>query len=244
MQDELAGLLAANFPELKVPAVALAALSRLVALRRCARGSVVFSPGQPTRGLYGVLAGEVEVRFVTVDGAVSVVEHVAASRLFGLASFASGLPSTYEAVASRSTRLAEFGPAAYQLLLDEVPGLAKALLCELARRHDGALRLLEAARHSSAIERFTLALAQLQREARSPPRTDAAGWRWLRTTQTELAALAGLSRQTVNELVAGLARQGRLRQGYGGLWLAPGAAQAASAASMSFVSRSGSSCGA
>ena len=45
--------------------------------------------------------------------------------------------------------------------------------------------------------------------------------RFLRTTQSELAALAGLSRQTVNEVVAALARQGRLRPGYGGLWLAP-----------------------
>jgi CRP-like cAMP-binding protein len=220
MRDDLLALLAANFPGVDIPPAARTALGRLVTMRQCPRGTVVFSPGQPTTALYGVLAGEIEVRFVTIDGEVSVVEHVPAPRLFGLASFASGLPSSYEAVARRPTRLAVFGPAAYATMLDEVPGIARALLRELARRHDGTLRLLEAARHSSAIERLTLALAQLQRDGRVV-RTDARGWRWLRSTQAELAALAGLSRQTVNELVTALARQGRLRTGYGGLWLPP-----------------------
>ena len=67
-------------------------------------------------------------------------------------------------------------------------------------------------------ERFSLGLSQLQREGRVSE-VDGAGWRFLRATQAELASLAGLSRQTVNEVVAQLARQGRLRTGYGGLWL-------------------------
>lgn len=220
MRDDLMALLAANFPGVVIPPAAQAALSRLVVVRQWPRGAVVFSPGQPTTALYGVLSGEIEVRFVTIDGAVSVVDHVPAPRLFGLASFASGVPSSYEAVARRPTRLAVFGTAAYATLLEEVPGIARALLAELARRHGETLRLLEAARHSSAIERLTLALAQLQSDGRVL-RTDARGWRWLRSTQAELAALAGLSRQTVNELMTALARQGRLRPGYGGLWLPP-----------------------
>lgn len=218
MRDDLAALMAANFPGVNFPAAANTALARLVSVRRVAHGALVFATGEVTPALFGVLAGEIEIRFVTLDGQVSVIEHVPAPRLFGLASFASGAPSAYEAVATRPTRLAAFGPAAYAVLVDEVPGAARLLLHELALRHDGTLRLLEAARHQSAIERFTLALGQLQREGRMQP-GDAAGWHFLRATQAELAALAGLSRQTVNELVADLARQGRLRPAYGGLWL-------------------------
>jgi DeoR/GlpR family transcriptional regulator of sugar metabolism len=44
---------------------------------------------------------------------------------------------------------------------------------------------------------------------------------FIRVTQAELAALAGLSRQTVNQVVVQLARQRRLKQAYGGLWLPP-----------------------
>lgn len=218
MTDELAQLLAAAFPGLVLPHGAAKALAAQVGVRRFAAQASVFAQGQVAPALYGVLSGEVEGRFVTADGQVSVIEHVPAGRLFGLASFASGLPSTYEAVATRGTRLALFGPAAYTVLLDEVPGAARLLLRELALRHDGSLQLLAAARHLSAIERFSLGLAQLQREGRAE-RQDTAGWRFLRATQAELASLAGLSRQTVNEVVADLARQGRLRPAYGGLWL-------------------------
>jgi CRP-like cAMP-binding protein len=220
MTDELTQLLQGNFPGVVVPPAAARALAAGVAVRRVARGALVFAQGQPAPALFGVLSGEVEGRFVTADGQVSVIEHVPAGRLFGLASFASGLPSTYEAAATRSSRLALFGPAAYAVLVDEVPGAARALLRELARRHDGSLQLLAAARHLGAIERFSIGLAQLQREGRLE-RADPQGWRFLRATQAELAALAGLSRQTVNEVVAALSRQGRLRAAYGGLWLAP-----------------------
>lgn len=220
MNDELATLLDTNFPGVAVPPAVARTLTRQVVVRRLPRGALVFAQGQCAPALYGVLAGEVEIRFMTADGQASVLEHVPAGRLFGLASFASGLPSTYEAVTTRSTRLALFGPAAYAVLVDDVPGVARLLLRELALRHDGTLQLLAAARHLSAIERFSLGLSQLQREGRVSE-VDAAGWRFLRATQAELASLAGLSRQTVNEVVAQLARQGRLRTGYGGLWLPP-----------------------
>jgi CRP-like cAMP-binding protein len=220
MNEELAALLRTAFPEVAFPPAAGEALARLVRVRRVPRGGLVFAQGEPTVALHGVLAGEVEARLVAVDGQASVLEHVSAGRLFGLASFASGLPSTYEAAATRASRLALFGPAAYAVLMDEVPGAARRLLRELALRHDGTLQMLAAARHLGAIERFNLVLAQLQREGRLE-KLDAARWRFLRATQVELAALAGLSRQTVNEVVAQLARRGRLRPGYGGLWLPP-----------------------
>lgn len=220
MDDELAALLRTAFPDVAFPPSAGEALTRLVRVRRVPRGGLVFAQGEPTPALHGVLAGEVEARLVAADGQASVLEHVSAGRLFGLASFASGLPSTYEAVSTRASRVALFGPAAYAVLMDEVPGAARRLLRELALRHDGTLQMLAAARHLGAIERFSLVLAQLQREGRLQ-KVDAAGWRFLRATQVELAALTGLSRQTVNEVVAQLAKSGRLRSGYGGLWLPP-----------------------
>jgi CRP/FNR family transcriptional regulator, cyclic AMP receptor protein len=220
LAEELAALFETAFPGVAVPPAAGRNLARLVQVKRLQGGALVFAQGAPTPALHGVLAGEVQARLVMADGQASVLEHVPAGRLFGLASFASGLASTYEAVTTRASRLALFGPAAYETLLDEVPGAARLLLSELARRHDGTLQMLAAARHLGAIERFTLGLAQLQREGRAR-HVDAQGWRFVRATQAELAALAGLSRQTVNEVVAQLARQGRLRRAYGGLWLPP-----------------------
>lgn len=220
MSTDLQRLLAANFPDLDWPASQLAALAPLVAARRLAAGAVVFAQGQVTPALLGVVSGAVEIRLGTVDGAVSVVEVTGPGRLFGLASFASGLPSTYEAVTRAPTRLLCFGPEAYRLLMDEVPGFARALMAEFACRHDTTMRLLTAARHQGAMERLTLALGRLSAEQPDAPH-DAQGWRQLRVTQSQLADLAGLTRQTVNDMLGTLAAQGRLRTVYRGLWLAP-----------------------
>ncbi len=219
MQADISALFAASLPGLTLKAAEWRTLLPLCATRKLARGAVLFTQGQATPALFGMLAGEIEIRFSTVDGDVSVFEHVPPGRLFGLSSFASGLPSTFEALATRPTRVLAFGPAAYAYLMDDVPGFARALMREFAMRHHGALRMLEASRHHSAMERLSLALDQLMRTGRAGD-TDAQGWRFVRTTQAELATLANLSRQTVNSLVGELAAQQRLRAVYGGLWLA------------------------
>jgi CRP-like cAMP-binding protein len=160
------------------------------------------------------------MRFIAADGGVSVVEHTRPGQFFGLASFVSRLPSTYEAQTTAPTRLLMFGEAAYTRLMDEVPGFGRALMAEFARRHHSTLRWLAAARHQGAMERLTLALAQVRREQPQAER-DATGAIGLRTTQSALGELAGLSRQTVNELLAQLVQQGRVHRAYGRLWLLP-----------------------
>ncbi|QPF71781.1 Crp/Fnr family transcriptional regulator [Roseateles sp. DAIF2] len=216
-------VLAANFPGLRPAEAALRRrLLPLLSLRRLARGRTLFAQDQPTRAFYAVLAGEVEARFTGLDGTVSVLEHVQAPKLFGLAAFAAGRPASYEALARQGSRLLVFGAEAYALLMDELPGFARALLQEFAGRYDDMLRLLEASRHRPAEERFALALAQLARERGGA--ADAEGWQAVAATQAELAALANLSRQTVSQLIGAAEAAGRLRRGYGRLWIRYGQA--------------------
>jgi len=125
MQDDLSALLSASLPGVSLSAGHWRALLPLCKVRKLARGSVLFTQGQATPALFGMLAGEIEIRFSTVDGDVSVIEHVPPGRLFGLSSFASGHPSTFEALATQATRVVAFGPAAYEYLMDEVPGFAR-----------------------------------------------------------------------------------------------------------------------
>lgn len=218
--SELQTWLAAALPEVAWPDALWPRLLPLVPLRRWARGAVVMRQGQPLPPLFGVVAGGLDMRFIAADGGVSVVEHTRPGQFFGLASFVSRLPSTYEAQTTAPTRLLVFGDAAYAMLMDEVPGFGRALMTEFARRYHGTLRLLAAARHQGAMERLTLALAQVRRE-QPEAGCDATGAIALCTTQAALGELAGLSRQTVNELLAQLVQQGRVRRSYGRLWLLP-----------------------
>lgn len=214
-------VLAHNFPGLALPEALLRQASRLIPSRRLNRGRSLFGQGQATRAFYAVLAGEVEARFTGLDGTVSVLELLQPLQLFGLAAFVTERPSSYEALARQPSRVLLIGPEAYALLMDEWPGFARALMRNFAQRFEGNLKLLEAARHRSAAERFQLALQQLRAQRALPARA-ADEWLGLRATQAELAALANLSRQTVNQLLAQAEAQGLLRRSYGRLWLKPG----------------------
>ncbi|WP_284616207.1 Crp/Fnr family transcriptional regulator [Aquabacterium humicola] len=220
----LHALLGANFPDLRLESVAAAAvLGRALPhcrVRRLAAGATLFAQGAPATALYGVIDGELALRFAGVDGALSTIELATRHRLFGLAAFAGGSASSYEAVAQQASQVFVIGRAGYDLLMDGLPGFGRALMREFAQRHDGMLRLLEASRLQSAPERLSLALAQLRAAGRAEA-PDADGCVLLRTTQAELAALAGLSRQTVNEWLRRLGAQGRIETVYGGVRLRP-----------------------
>lgn len=209
-------LIVANFPALALPPGVAARLPALVPRRRLAAGRSLFMQGQRPAAFYALAAGAIESRFTGADGRVSVLGDVAPPQFFGLAAFAARLPSEYEAVAREASEVFVIGREAYTLLMDEVPGFARALLAEFATRYDGTLRLLQAARHQGAAERFGLALAQLARERGQAPE---AGWQEVAATQAELARLAHLSRQTVNELLQVHQAEGRLRLGRGRWWL-------------------------
>ena len=211
-------LLGGNFPALALPAGApvLAEAARHCRVRRLAAGATLFAQGAAARALHGVVEGEMDLRFGAVDGAVSTIEVAPPGRLFGLAALAGGQPSSYEAVARQASQVLVIGPTAYQCLMDHLPGFGRALMAEFAQRHDGTLRLLQASRQLSAGERLSIALAQLRDAGRAGP-LEADGACLVRTTQAELAALAGLSRQTVNQWLQRLQAQGRLRIVYGGL---------------------------
>lgn len=222
MHPEVRALFDLNFPDVRWSERQWDEAESRLRTRRLAAGVTLFAQGDATPALFGVLAGSIESRFSNAQGQQSVVENVEAGHTFGLASFVTGLPSTYEAIALEPTRLLVIGPAAYAWLMDEVPGFARALMREFARRYDGTLKLLEAARHRGAEERLCIALQHLRREGRATP----AGTGWTMVlTQSELATRANVSRQTANEWLAQWATRGWIVRRYRALeiarWPAP-----------------------
>jgi CRP/FNR family transcriptional regulator, cyclic AMP receptor protein len=215
MSPETRALFDLNFPEITWSARQWADAESRLRVRKLAAGATLFARGDSTPALFGVLAGCVESRFSNAQGQLSVVENVEPGRTFGLASFVTGLPSTYEALALEPTRLLVIDAAAYTWLMDAVPGFARALMREFARRYDGTLKLLEAARHRGAEERLCIALQHLRREGRALP-VGAGPWT-MQLTQAELATRANVSRQTANELLAQWAARGWIARRYRGL---------------------------
>ena len=223
MSPEVRALFDLNFPDIAWRREQWADAESRLRTRRLAAGATLFAQGDATPALFGVLAGSIESRFSNAQGQLSVVENIEPGYTFGLASFVTGLPSTYEALALEPTRLLVIGPAAYAWLMDEVPGFARALMREFARRYDGTLKLLEAARHRGAEERLCIALQHLRHEGRATP-VGAGPWT-MQLTQSELATRANVSRQTANEWLAQWAARGWIVRRYRALeiarWPAP-----------------------
>ena len=225
MTPDVRALFDLNFPDVRWSEHQWVEAESRLRTRRLAAGATLFAQGDATPALFGVLGGCIEARFSNAQGELSVVGNIEPGRTFGLASFVSGLPSAYEALALRPTRLLVIGPAAYAWLMDEVPGFARALMREFARRFDGTMKLLEAARHRGAEERLCIALQHLRLEGRATPVRPG---RWtLALTQSELAARANVSRQTANEWLAHWAARGWVARGYRALeilhWPTPAA---------------------
>ena len=218
MSPEVRTLFDFNFPDIAWSPTQWADAESRLRTRRLAAGATLFAQGDATPALFGVLAGSIESRFSNAQGQLSVVENVEPGYTFGLASFVTGLPSTYEALALEPTRLLVIAPAAYAWLMDEVPGFARALMREFARRYDGTLKLLEAARHRGAGERLCIALQHLRHEGRATP-VGAGPWT-MQLTQSELATRANVSRQTANEWLAQWAARGWIVRRYRALEIA------------------------
>ena len=218
MSPEVRALFDLNFPEIAWGARQWADAESRLRTRKLAAGATLFAQGDATPALFGVLAGCIESRFSNAQGQLSVVENVEPGRTFGLASFVTGLPSTYEALALGPTRLLVIDPAAYAWLMDAVPGFARALMREFARRYDGTLKLLEAARHRGAEERLCIALQHLRRDGRALP-LGPGSWA-MQLTQAELATRANVSRQTANEWLAQWAARGWVVRRYRALEIA------------------------
>lgn len=213
LRTAFTAVLQALEPGLRLDETRWQALGPRLRLQRLEAGQAVLLQGHVPQAFYAVVEGEIEARFSGLDGQVSVLEGVRPPRLFGLAGFVCHQPSRYEAVALRPSLLMAIGPAAYAWLMDEFPGFARALMREFAGRYAGTLGLLAASRHATAAERLLLGLQQLDQE-RGEDLADEPGWRRLRASQAELAALANVSRQTVNEWLGQQAREGRLCRAY------------------------------
>lgn len=183
--------------------------------RTLAAGQLLFTQGQAAGVFYLLESGRLRLEMGHPGGASALLSEVRGPTVLGLAAFATGRASSYEARALGTCRVWAIGPAPYAMLMDEWPGFARALLRRFAEHFDGNLRLLNTARHAPAAERLEAALRAVALEQRAMCQAD--GWQRVRTTQAELAQRAGVSRQGANAWLRALQRRGGVQIGYG--WL-------------------------
>lgn len=201
-----------NTPMADLPAALARELTRLGKRRVLRKGTVVHRRGDAADGVYQVISGGVRVFTTTADGREAVLTDLTPGAFFGEISLFDGLPRTHDAVALERTELSFVPSTDAHALLASRPDLLHLYTRALAFK----LRLCMAALEGVTLQSVSARLAQRVlwlAHASQPvkaPKGDAAR-RALAVSQSDLAAMVGAARQTINKELKAWERDGVVR---------------------------------
>lgn len=182
-------------------------------LRTLAAGQLLFKRGDPPCGLYAVLDGAVRISAVNAQGKEAVLSLVETPYWFGEICLFDGLPRTHDALAMGPCTLLHVPQAAMLALLERQPVYWREIA--LLMSHKLRLSLIN-------IEQMSLMPASARLAHRLLMIAEGYGEieqarRELQLPQEDLAAMLGLSRQTINSLLKSLEQQGIIGLSYGAI---------------------------
>ena len=173
--------------------------------RTYAAGSVLFREGDPGDALHLVVHGRVRISMLSSDGGEVTVAFVEKGDCVGELALLDGGPRTATATATVSTRTFVVTRAEFVAWLSDRATAAAALLETLAgrlRRTDQALADLSFLDLEQRLAKALLSLSGGQRDA------GVARALQVRTTQSELASMLSVSRESVNKQLNAFQREG------------------------------------
>ena len=177
-----------------------------------APGDLVCRIGRPATYWFGVIDGLLKMNTVTDEGRAITYSGLAAGGWFGEGTVLKRESYRYNIQALRKSRVAGLPVDTFHWLLDHSIGFNRFVMNQLNERLSQFIGVVGAGRSASPEQRVARNLAALVNPVLFPGVGEV-----LRITQQELAYLAGLSRQRVNEALRTLQERGVLRIEYGGL---------------------------
>jgi CRP-like cAMP-binding protein len=181
------------------------------AVRRYARRAVIHTQGAPPEALFAVLEGQVAIQRWANLEQPALVDIACRGAWFGelpllLHSKVASVTTAVEAAARTDTKVLALPLRAYEALIERSPDDYRRFARLALERYDAFLRYATESRVLAAGERLLARLADLahtRHQERPAAKTIV-----LELTQADIAALTGLSRQTVNAQLHRLAEHG------------------------------------
>ena len=181
-------------------------------IKRFRRGSWIYLQGDPPRGLWAVLEGEIAFSKVGGSG-TEVIYHVGGPAMwFGVLGVLTGLPLGLAVTAVSDLTLLYVRRQDVQAIIDDEPRHVLRLVRLPLTRGLDFLDLIEHVVRPSPKSRVASRLLLLRRMAIE--QDSAAADRALRVSQSQLAAMTALSRQSVSGALHELAEDGALSVGF------------------------------
>jgi CRP/FNR family cyclic AMP-dependent transcriptional regulator len=187
----------------------LADIARQLRSRSYRRNEVIFHQGDPGDALHVITRGAVKILLPSPEGDEAIIATLRAGDFFGELALLDSEPRSATATAVEATTTLTLPRPVFRELLDSHPELRDALfsaLTQLLRRlthHVEELHFLDLAGRLAA--RLGYLARQTRPDATGPVELD---WPY---TQTDLAAMIGGTRQSVNRLLSELIDDGLVR---------------------------------
>jgi len=174
--------------------------------RRFRRNEVIFHQGDPGDSLHVVAAGAVKIVLPSTEGDEAIIATLRPGDFFGELALLDGAPRSATATALEPSETLVLPRTVFLDLLDSVTGLRDALLTGIALELRRLTGHVEELHFLDLAGRLAMRLTRLAREAQP----DAQGmirldWPY---TQSDLAAMIGGTRQSVNRLLSQLVDEG------------------------------------
>lgn len=182
-------------------------------LRSLTAGQLLFKRGDPPCGLYAVLEGAVRISAVNAQGKEAVLSLVETPYWFGEICLFDNLPRTHDALAMGPCTLLQVSQAAMLGMLEQQPAYWREVALLMSHKLRLSLINIEQMSLMPASARLAhrlLMIAEGYGEVEQARRV-------LQLPQEDLAAMLGLSRQTINSLLKALEQQGIIGLSYGAI---------------------------
>ncbi|MBA2450415.1 MAG: Crp/Fnr family transcriptional regulator [Chloroflexi bacterium] len=177
--------------------------------RRFRRNEVIFHQGDPGDSLHLVSSGAVKIVLPSSEGEEAIIATLRRGDYFGELALVDGAPRSATAAALESTETLVLPRDAFRSLLDGEPHLRDALLTGLAAELRRLTGHVEELHFLDLAGRLAMRLVRLANERQPAARRDVQlDWPY---TQSDLAAMIGGTRQSVNKLLSELVSEGLIR---------------------------------
>src|SRR5687767_4095368 len=188
---------------------ALESLANRLRRRKFRRNEVIFHQGDPGDSLHVVATGAVKILLPSAEGEEAIIATLRPGDFFGELALLDGASRSATAAALEQTETLVLPRLVLMELLGTVTGLGDALLVGLARELRRLTSQVEELHFLDLAGRLAMRLTRLAEEAQPDTRGEIRlNWPY---TQSDLAAMIGGTRQSVNKLLSQLVEDGLIR---------------------------------
>jgi CRP/FNR family cyclic AMP-dependent transcriptional regulator len=184
------------------PDAVLAEVGRRLRRRHFRRNEVVFHQGDPGDALHVITSGAVKILLPSAEGDEAIIATLRPGDFFGELALLDGHPRSATATAVEPTETMTLPRDVFHELLDKHPELRDALFAGLAAQLRRITKHVEELHFLDLAGRLAARLARLAEDGgKRGPGPIELDWPY---TQSDLAAMIGGTRQSVNRLLAEL----------------------------------------